>query len=320
MTDTLLSSRVRASLVLLLVAFIWGTTFVAQKTAFTGGDEDGSPLGPLTFTGLRFLLGALVVLPFARRETRGLGGIPASATTLAAFALVGGVLFTASITQQVGILGTSVTNSGFLTALYVPLVPLICLAVFRQPVRWMVWPGVVGGLAGSWFLTGGLSGSVSLSAGDGWVVLSSLFWALHVIAVGILVTRTHRPLTLAVTQFLACGTLALAAALVFETPTVSAISGAIGEILYAGLLSVGVAYTLQGVAQRHTPAPAAALIMSTETLFAALAGAVVLGERLNGSQWVGASLILASILIVELGAALGARRQRGTPRSQALAR
>ncbi|WP_041796140.1 DMT family transporter [Pararhodospirillum photometricum] len=305
MTDTSSLSRVRASLILLLVAFIWGTTFVAQKTAFE--TTSGPALGPLTFTGLRFLLGALVVLPFALRERQSGGGTPMPTATLGVFALLGALLFVASMTQQVGILQTSVTNAGFLTALYVPLVPVIALAVFRQPVRRTVWVGALGCVAGTWFLTGGLAGA-SLNTGDLWVMLSALFWAMHVMSVGILVVRSRRPVTLALVQFLACGVLSLIGAFLVETPSWPVIAGAWGEILYAGVLSVGVAYTLQVVAQRHTPAAAAALIMSTETVFAALSGAVVLGERLSMVQGVGAALILASILVVELGAALGARR------------
>lgn len=320
-------SRLRAALLLGLVAFIWGSAFVAQKTAFpeAEGVTPTSGIGPLTFNGIRFLLGALIVLPFALRADRRMdpgqdptGGGPRALPgwLWAAFVGIGGVLFVASWTQQVGIIGTSVTNAGFLTAVYVPLVPVLARLAFRQPVRRIVWLGALGSLAGAWFLTGAAEqGLTGLSTGDLWVLTSALFWALHVVLVGWAMGRCDRSLTLAAVQFIACGLLGCLAGLALEDPTWADIWAVAPEIAYAGGLSVGVAYTLQVVAQRHTPAPAAAIILSTEMVFAALAGAVALGERLSGGQWLGAGLILASILMVELTAALGERRR--APRAAA---
>lgn len=313
-------SRLRASLLLLLVAFIWGSAFVAQKTAFpeAGSEGGGDPeLGPLAFTGLRFLLGALIVLPFALREgrratTSGAGPMPRR--WVVAFGGVGVVLFLAAWTQQIGIIGTSVTNAGFLTAVYVPLVPVLGLALFRQPVRPIIWFGALGSLTGAWFLTGAAGvGLSALSAGDLWVLVSALFWALHVILVGQSMARLPRPLTLATVQFAACALLGCGAAALLEPTTLAGLGAVWPELLYAGGLSVGVAYTLQVVAQRHTPPAAAALILSTEMVFAALAGAVALGERLAPGQWIGAALILASILVVEVSAAVAGRRRGPGP-------
>lgn len=297
-------SRLRADLALLLAALLWGSTFVVQKVAFlddTGAVATGADaLGPLTFSGLRFLLGALVVLPLAVREARRAraDARPVRAVDRLGFVLCGVMLFAGTITQQIGIIGTSVTNAGFLTALYVPLVPVLALFLFRRLPHWAVWPGVVGCTAGTWLLNGGrLDG---FSEGDLWVIGSAVFWALHVICVGTFVERSGRAIGLACVQFVTVGVLGTGAAVLVEAPTWAAVSGAAFEIVYAGVLSVGVGYTLQVVGQRGAHPADAALILSSEMVFAALAAAVVLGERLAVAQWGGAALILAAILAVEM--------------------
>lgn len=296
-------SRLRADLTLLLAAMIWGSTFVVQKLAFM--DEEGAAapvvpeegtLGPLAFTGIRFLLGALVVLPLALRETAK-AAEPARPVDRLGFVLCGVLLFTGSITQQIGIIGTSVTNAGFLTALYVPLVPILGLFLLRRRAHWAVWPGVAGCTLGTWFLNGG--DLTAVSDGDMWVMAGAIFWALHVICVGTFVGRTGRALTLACTQFTAVGAIGLTAALLLEQPSWQAVSGAWFEIVYAGVLSVGVAFTLQVVGQRGAHPADAAIILSSEMVFAALSGAIVLGERLHVDQYAGAALILGSIVAVE---------------------
>lgn len=296
-------SRLRADLTLLLAAMIWGSTFVVQKLAFLDDagaaapavPEDGA-LGPLAFTGIRFLLGALVVLPLALRET-GRAPAPAQPIDRLGFVLCGVLLFTGSITQQVGIIGTSVTNAGFLTALYVPLVPILGLFLLKRRPHWAVWPGVLGCMVGTWFLNGG--DLTAVSDGDLWVMAGAVFWALHVICVGTFVGRSGRALTLACTQFATVGAIGLTAALLLEQPSWSAVSAAWFEIAWAGALSVGVAFTLQVIGQRGAHPADAAIILSSEMVFAAISGAVVLGERLHPDQYLGAALILGSILAVE---------------------
>jgi drug/metabolite transporter (DMT)-like permease len=321
--------RLRASLLLLLVASIWGSAFVAQKTAFETGGESGDmePLGILTFTGIRFILGALVVLPFMLWE-RSCGGARGGACDGAGDGVqaggrrgngtegagdfwrylgIGVVLFTASLTQQQGILGTTVTNAGFLTAIYVPLVPVLALVVFGRSVPRILWPGALGCLGGAWLLTGGQEDGLSaLGGGDLWVLSSVLFWAGHVTLVGIVVGRTQRPLSLAFGQFVACGVLGVGGAALFETIRWESLLASAPEIAYAGFLSAGVAFTLQVVAQKDLHPAAAAIILSMEMVFAALAGALALGERMSGTQVAGAGLILGSILVVEVTSALRA--------------
>ncbi len=286
-------TRLQANLVLALAAMIWGSSFVVQQI----GTGD---LGTISFTGARFLVGALVVLPFAVKqfyrvhaeerkfEPRDWIGI----------VVTGSVLLTAAILQQHGILRTTVTNSGFLTALYVPLVPIIGLLLLRRKVHFCIWPASLCCFAGTYILSG--ANEVELATGDLWVISSTIFWASHVILVGIMASRTRAPLVVAVGQFLVCGFGGLFLGVLVESPSFSQFGGAAFGICYVGVFSVGMAFTLQVVGQRFTPAADAAIILSSETVFAALGGMVWLGERLTMLQLSGALLIFISIVAVEL--------------------
>lgn len=289
-------SRLTANLLLLAAAALWGSTFVVQKTAFDGFGDDGA-IGPMAFTGARFLLGALVVLPLAWREGRLAAG-PVRRLDRLGFVACGGALFSGSLLQQIGIIQTSVTNAGFLTGTYVPLVPVLALLLWRRRPHWVVWPAALGCVAGTWLLNGG--SLTRFAPGDVWVLAGAVFWALHVTLVGIFVTRSDRPLTLASTQFVVAGLCGVVAAVAVEPVSVTGFSGAAGEILYAGILSVGVAFTLQVIGQRNTHPAAAAIILSSEMVFAALAGAIVLGERMALGQAFGAAVILGCIVAVEV--------------------
>lgn len=286
-------------MLLLVCAMIWGTTFVAQKVAFPlDAATGGEPLGPFGFTGLRFLLGALIVAPLAWLEARAII-TPLTAIDRKGFFWCTLILFAGAITQQIGIIGTSVTNSGFLTALYVPLVPLVTWRLFGKPAHWVVWPAAAGSLLGT-FLLGGAK-LAHFTIGDAWVALSALFWAFQVTLVGVNAARSGRPLTLAAAQFAGCGALAVVVAIIFEPLTLAAMRAVTGELLYAGGLSVGIGFTLQVIGQRYTHPAAAAILMSSEAIFAALAGALILGETLGLSGLIGAALILTSLICVEVG-------------------
>lgn len=286
-------TRFQANLLLILTAFIWGTAFVAQNL----GMQD---IGPLAFTGIRFLLGALIVLPLAAREYRRLStrGPGFSRREWLGASGLGLLLAAGATLQQVGIAGTTVTNAGFFTVLYVPLVPLFGWLLFRTQPHWSVWPAAAGCVAGTFMLGGGQLSS--LVAGDFWVLASTLFWAGHVLLVGRVAAEKGAAITVACTQFVVCGLVCLVLALQVEAPTLNGLAAATPAILYAGVLSVGVAFTLQVVAQRHTAATDAAIILSAETLFAAISGALFLAERLDGMQLAGCGLILFGILAVQL--------------------
>ena len=286
-------SRVRANLMLLLVALIWGSTFVVQQWVM-------QDLGPFTYTGLRFLLGALVIVPMAWRELAHLkdGAIRLQSADLLAWCGLGGLLFGGIILQQIGVGATTVTNAGFLTVLYMPLVPILAWLMLSQRPHFSLWAAVAGSLIGTLMLGGGQLSA--LAEGDYWILASTLFWALHVLFVGRVAANKGTPILVALTQFLVCGLVALIWGSLTENTSLENLRAALPAILYGGILSVGVGFTLQVVAQRHTLAVDAAVLLSAETLFAGLAGALILGERLNGVQLAGCALIFVSILAVQL--------------------
>lgn len=281
-------SRLTANLLLLIAAVVWGAAFVAQSTAMDS-------IGALAFTGIRFLLAALSVAPFAYFEyKRSSNRIPKSGHALG----IGvGVIFFAAITfQQYGFFTTSVTNAGFLTALYVVLTPILGFAIFRYLPNPFIWPIIALSLTGTYLLTGGLEGLVT---GDILMIISAFFWALQVIMMGRMVVTYGNPITVAFVQFLTTGIIGTVAGFIFEPLTLSHISGAWMELAYTGILSGGLAFTLQAIAQRYTPPADAAILLSSESLFAALFGALLLGEQLSGMKWLGCTLIFSCILLVE---------------------
>ena len=286
-------TRLQANLLLLLAALIWGSAFVGQVMGMAG-------VGPLTFTGVRFLLGALVVSPLAWREWRRLcaaGQTPGRAQ-LRPILLLGSLLCTGVVMQQIGLMSTSVTNAGFLTALYVPLVPVLAWLCQRQLPHWSVWPAAAGCLTGVWMLTGASLGT--LSPGDWWVMASALPWAVHVLIVGGMANRLGGAYLLACGQFAVCAVLSGVLGLATETLTADGLRTAAGAIAYTGILSVGVGFTLQVIGQRHAQAADAAIILSSETVFAALFGAWLMGDRLSTLGLAGCALILACIVAVQV--------------------
>ena len=283
-------SRSLALSCLLLATAIWGFAFIAQKSAMDS-------MGPLTFTGARFLLGGLLILPLALRENarqpQKLTGRQWALIAFMSLNFFGGAIF-----QQYGLLFTTVTNSGFLTGLYVLFVPVILLFVFRQPPHKVVWLGVPVGVIGLFLLNGARLDR--LNTGDGLVIGSAIFWALHVLLLGYLARETARPIFISSMSFLIAGMLGSVGAFAFEAPTLSALSSGWIEILYAGALSTAVGFTLQAVGQQHVPPANAAIILSAESLFAALGGALILGERLEFIGYFGVAMIFAAVLLVEL--------------------
>ncbi|MEF8715353.1 MAG: DMT family transporter [Accumulibacter sp.] len=286
-------NRSQANLLLLAVAVIWGSAFVAQAVGMAG-------VGPLTFTGMRFLLGSAIVLPLAWREWRRLSlrdARPRASDALGVSTL-GVLLMLGAGLQQIGIASTTVTNAGFLTALYVPLVPLLAWLILRTRPHWSVWPTSLGCLAGTWLLSG--AQEIDLMVGDLWVIASSIFWALHVLFVGRVAERIAAPFLVACGQFLVCGVISLLAAGLGETITLAGIRQAGLPIVYAGVFSVAIGFTAQVVGQRYSPPADAAIILSAETVFAALFGFLLMGDRLSASGMAGCTLILGCIIVVQI--------------------
>lgn len=296
-------TRLQANLLLTVVALIWGSAFVAQSQGMAS-------VGPLLFTGVRFLIGAAVVLPLALLEWRRLGrqGRPLVREDALHIAGLGLLMTLGAVMQQVGIQFTSVTNAGFLTAVYVPLVPVLAWLLLRHVAHWSVWPAAVGCLVGAFLLSG--AHELRIGWGDLWVLGSAVPWALHVLMVGRWADRMGAPFLVAAGQFAVCGLLSLLAALLTEPVGAAALQAAAGPILYTGVLSVGVAFTAQVVAQRYAHAADAAILLSSETLFAAAFGYLLLGERLSGPGLLGCGLMLGCILLVQLMPLVGTLKRR----------
>lgn len=294
-------SRTTANLLLLLAGAIWGMGFVAQQTAM-------DDIGPMLFIASRFLLAGFAVLPFAMAELKRANGpsyIDAVKSHKTGFFWVGLAFFLGMTFQQIGLKGTSVTNAGFLTALYVIMVPLIMVLVLRvrQPV--IIWPASLLALIGIYLLSGG--DLAALNSGDMLIIICALFWAGHVILTGRIGQQSGLPVTMATTQFFITAALAFICYVIFvpagfgETiPTTDQLLGALPEIIYAGTIAGGLGFTLQAVGQRYTSESAAAVLISTESLFAALFGAIFLSERLATLGYFGCALIFIAILLIEL--------------------
>jgi drug/metabolite transporter (DMT)-like permease len=291
--------RPLAILLLLLCTMLWGFAFVVQKSAMES-------MGPLTFIGLRYLLGGLVILPVALFERRR-QSVHLSRRQWLFIAAMSLAFFIGSWLQQAGLLTTTVTNGGFLTSLYVLFVPAIALLAFRTWPHPIVWIGVPMALVGIYYLNGG--GLDSLNGGDALVIVSAMFWAVHVLMLGYIARLTGQPILVSCISFLVAGGLGLALALPLEAPTVSAIMGGWTEIAYAGIFSTAIAFTFQAVGQQYVPAANAAIVLSSESLFAAIGGALLLGERLPPIGYAGAALIFLAIVLVEAVPALVARRR-----------
>lgn len=277
---------------LLLAAFFWGTTFVAQRC---GMDH----IGPMTYNGIRFALGALTVLPLALGRSRMLPVHASDLPTgkmLAGCLLAGVFLFAGASFQQFGLLHTTVAKAGFITSLYVVLVPLFGLALGHR-CGLAIWTGVGLSVVGLYLMT--ITESLRIGRGDLLELIGAAFWALHVLQVGHL-ARIVDPFRIACIQFTVCSLLCTLSALMTESIRLPAIRLALIPLLYGGILSAGIAFTLQIVSQRRCPPAHAAVIMSLETVFAVLAGWVVLGEMLTPREMLGALLILGAVLIVQL--------------------
>jgi len=253
----------------------------------------------MTYNGLRFALGALAVLPlifmpqFRQRKS------PAMASpmfVLQGGALAGLILFVGASFQQVGLISTTAGKAGFITCLYVVIVPILGLLLGQRCGK-AVWIGAILAVIGLYLLT--VEESLSIGRGDLLVLAGSLFWALHVIWIGYVAKRAN-PVYIAFTQFVVCSILCLTLAVCTEDINARAVRQAAFPILYGGILSVGVGFTLQIVSQRHCPPAHAAIILSLETVFAAGAGWLMLGETFTVRGLVGCALMLASLLIVQL--------------------
>jgi drug/metabolite transporter (DMT)-like permease len=287
--------RLLAAGLLVLITMLWGSAFVAQKTAMDF-------MGPLTFAAIRYAIAAVCVVPLAIWEIRG-GRLKAvSGRDWGAIAAIAIFFFLGVWLQQAGLTMTTVTNSGFLTSLYVLFVPLLAIAVLKLVPHPIVWLGMPMALVGVYLLNGARLDSIN--PGDLLVIGSAVAWAFQILLIGVVSKRTGLPITISVICFAATALLSTAGAFASETPSLAGIGEGWIEILYTAVLSTAVAFTLQAVAQQYVPPANAAIILSAEGLFAALGGALLLSERLNLIGYTGAALIFLAIVMVEAVPAL----------------
>ncbi|MFH1680241.1 MAG: DMT family transporter [Candidatus Eisenbacteria bacterium] len=289
----------RAELLLLLAAAIWGFAFVAQKAGM-------SHVGPFTFNGIRFALGGLALLPWIlrRRGRPGTGGAASGGRPLLPLLrpgiAAGLVLFLGASLQQIGIVYTTAGKAGFITGLYVIFVPILGALGGRMPGR-AAWAGASLATAGLYLL--GIEGRAGFARGDLLVLASALFFAVHVLLIGRLSGERRLPaIPLAAAQYGTVSAASLLAAAFVESATLGGVLGAAWPILYGGVLSVGVAYTLQVAGQRSAPPAHAAVILSLEAVFAAIGGFIVFGERIPARGLAGCALMLGGILVSQRGA------------------
>jgi drug/metabolite transporter (DMT)-like permease len=296
--------RPLATLLLLITTMLWGLAFTAQKSGM-------AEMGPLTFAAARYCLGTIVILPLVfwelRRRRVAISRRDWGLTAILCLAFFGGVYL-----QQAGLVTTTVTNGGFLTSLYVLFVPLIALVWFRHGPHPIVWVSMPVAIVGVFLLNGGHLDRFNF--GDVMVIGSAVCWAVQVLLIGMLARTTGLPITLSVLCFAATAVLSAIGSVAFEAPTLSGIATSWVELLYAGVLATAVAFTLQAIAQPYVPSANAAIILSAESLFAALGGAGVLGERLPAVGYVGAALIFCAIILVESVPML-VRRRAGAAKS-----
>jgi drug/metabolite transporter (DMT)-like permease len=290
------TDRFRNEILLLVTAGIWGFAFVAQRAGM-------EHVGPFTFNGIRFALGSLALLPLLLfRRKRQVRGIEVGRRLiLRAAGLAGIVLFAGASLQQAGIVYTSAGKAGFITGLYVVLVPILGLALGARTGT-KAWIGALLAVLGLYLLS--VRDVFTIALGDLLVLLGAFFWAAHVLVIGRFSPRID-VLRLASLQFAVCSILSLFCAALFESPRLSQVFQASVPILYAGLLSTGVAYTLQVAAQRKVPPTQAGIIMSLESAFAALGGWVMLRETFSARGLLGAALMLGGMMVSQLGRGRG---------------
>lgn len=285
------------SILLLLAAIIWGVSFVAQSA---GMDY----MGPLTFNASRFLIGGIVLLPFTltgeivkwKKTEDSLERKVNLKTTLIGGICCGLAICSASIFQQYGILYTTVGKAGFITALYIVMVPIFGLFFKKRP-RWIVWPGAVLAVIGLYLLC--MNGSMTINKGDVLLFCCAIIFTIHIMVIDYFSPKASG-VSLSCIQFLFSGIVCTIAALLFEQPSWEGIVAGLLPILYAGVMSCGVAYTLQIIGQKNVEPAVASIVLSLESVVSVLAGWILLHEILSPKEIVGCILMFVAVILVQL--------------------
>jgi len=284
-------TRIKYELLLLICSIIWGSAFVAQEMAMKQG------LGPITFNALRFSLGTICLLPLILwRKPDKPSSRPTQPFPYKACIGAGLLLFTAAALQQTAMLTTTPANAGFITGFYILFVPIIGLFL-RHKIDKSLWLGILLCLIGFYFLS--VTGKFVVSTGDWLTMLCAIVFAGQITVVGYIADKGDA-VRMSCLQFSICALLSLIAGLLFEQTTINQIKSAGWAIAYAGIASIGIAHTLQVVCQKHCPPAPAAIIMSLEGFFAAVAGYLILHQTLSPRALFGCGLILVGVLLAQL--------------------
>lgn len=285
-------TSLRSSFLLFLAAAIWGVAFVAQSVGM-------EYMGPCTFNGARFLIGTAVLLPFIwyrSRKEKAAADRTQKRTLIIGGTCCGLALCIASLLQQFGIQHTTVGKAGFVTTLYIILVPILGI-FFHKKAGLKIWIGAVIAVAGMYLLC--MSGGFSLSKGDALVLACAFVFSVHILVVDYFSPKVDS-VELSCVQFFTSGVICTVLAFLTETPSLGAlISGAV-PVLYAGVLSCGVAYTLQVVGQKNVEPTVASLLLSLESVVSVLAGWALLGQKLSVRELLGCMLVFAAVVLVQL--------------------
>ena len=270
-----------------MVAFIWGTAFVAQTTGMKS-------MGPVTFTGFRLLLGGLVLLPFTYFyfNNKSLNFEKIRILFLMSFALLIGALF-----QQIALIYTNVANVAFLTALYVPIVPFIYFVILKKPVsKYIIFASVLC-ITGVWFLS---KNELEFgSYGDLLSIIGAFFWSFHIILIFKASELNIEPVITAAFHIFFAGLIGVVLAFLIENPNFIDVKNGAFELIYTGILSIGLGFTLQTIAQKHLPPTNVAILLSMESVFASIAAFIILGQILKTNSLIGCALILLGVIISE---------------------
>ena len=276
-----------STLLLLMVAFIWGTAFVAQTTGMKS-------MGPVTFTGFRLLLGGLVLLPFTYFyfNNKSLNFEKIRILFLMSFALLIGALF-----QQIALIYTNVANVAFLTALYVPIVPFIYFVILKKPVsKYIIFASVLC-ITGVWFLS---KNELEFgSYGDLLSIIGAFFWSFHIILIFKASELNIEPVITAAFHIFFAGLIGVVLAFLIENPNFIDVKNGAFELIYTGILSIGLGFTLQTIAQKHLPPTNVAILLSIESVFSSIAAFIILGQILKTNSLIGCTLILLGVIISE---------------------
>ena len=284
--------------ILLFTAFIWGTAFVAQRVGMES-------IEPITFNAARMAIAAVFIGALALILSKKNGSSGKNAEERKSYrknTIIGGIvcgcfLTFGSVLQQIGLVSTTAGKAGFITAMYMLLVPIISFVLFKKKNTLLVWSAVVLGIVGMYLLC--ISGDFSLSKGDAYIAVCAVFFAGHILSCDHFVGRSN-PIALSAIQFITATVISAVVALIAEEPTIAKLTSAIVPILYCGLISGGLGYTLQMVGPSYTEPTIASLLMSMESVFAVLAGTVLLKEKMSMREVIGCIIMFVAIVLVQL--------------------